>query len=60
MLHFYQPNAERKDCVWTTKYNKLLELCVVPHAEIKSVFTFQPIKRLVSRTVESAEPAARS
>ena len=26
-------------------------MCIVPHVETKSVFTFQPIKRLVSTTV---------
>ena len=30
----------------------------VPQVETKSVFTFQPIKRLVSTTAESAKPAA--
>ena len=30
----------------------------VPHVETKSVFTFQPIKRLVSSTVKSAKPSA--
>ena len=32
-------------------------MCVVQHLEMKSVFTFQPIKRLVSTTVKSAKPA---
>ena len=27
MSHFSQPNIERKNCVWTTKYNRLLEMC---------------------------------
>ena len=55
-FHLNQPIIERKNCVWTT--SKLLEMCIVPHRETKSVFTFQPIKRLVSTTVKSAKPAA--
>ena len=31
---------------------------IVPHVETKSVFTFQPIKRLVPTTAKSAKPAA--
>ena len=58
MSHFNQPNKERKNCVWTTKYKRLTQMCIVQHVEIKSVFTFQPIKRLVSKTVKSAMPAA--
>ena len=57
MPHFYQPNIERKNCVWTTKYNRLLEVFIFRHVELKNVFTFQPIK-LVSTTVKSAKPAA--
>ena len=33
-------------------------MCIVKHVEMKSVFTFQPIKRPVSTTVKSATPAA--
>ena len=33
-------------------------MCVVQHVELKSVFTFQPIKRLVSTTLKRAKPAA--
>ena len=58
MSHFNQPNRERKKCVWTTKYKRLSEMCNVQHVEMKRVFTFQPIKRLVSTTVKSAKPAA--
>ena len=58
MSHFNQPNMERKYCVWTTKYERLSEMCIVPHVETKSVFTFQPIKQLVSTTVKSAKPVA--
>ena len=58
MFHFNQPNIERMNCVWKTKYERLSEMCIVPHVEMKSVFTFQPIKRLVSTTVKNAKPAA--
>ena len=58
MSHFNQPNIERKNCLWTIKYESLSEICIVRHVEMKSVFTFQPIKRLVSTTVKSAQPAA--
>ena len=51
MSHFNQPNKERKNCVWTTKYKIRLEMCIVQHVEMKSVFTFHPIKILVSTTV---------
>ena len=30
-------------------------MCIVPHVEMKSVFTFQPIKRLVSTTVKKCK-----
>ena len=33
-------------------------MCIAHHLEMKSVFTFQPIKRLVFVTVKSAKPAA--
>ena len=51
-------NVERKNCVWTTKYERLSEVYIVPHVGMKSVFTFQPKIRLVSTTVKSAKPAA--
>ena len=56
MSHFDQPNIERKICVWTT--SRLLEMCILQHVKMKSVFNFQPMKRLVSTTVKSAKPAA--
>ena len=31
-------------------------MCIVQHVEMESVFTFQPIKQLVSKTVKSAKP----
>ena len=54
LSHFNQPNIERKNCVWTTKYETLSELWIVQHVEMKSVFTFEPLKWLVSTTVRSA------
>ena len=45
-------NQERKNCVWTTKYERLLEMCIVQLVEMKSVFTFQSKKRLLSTTVK--------
>ena len=54
--HFNQPNKEKNNCVWTRSI--LLEIRIAKHVEIKNVFTFQPIKRLVSTTVKSAKPAA--
>ena len=56
MSRFNQPNMERKNCVWTLKYERLSEMCIFQHVEMKSVFTFQPIKRPVSTTVKSAKP----
>ena len=58
MFHFNQPNIERKNCVRTTKYKRLLERCIVQDVEMKIVFSIQPIKRLVSTTVRNAKPAA--
>ena len=40
MSHFSQPNIERKNCVCTTKYERLSEIWIVQHVEMKSVFTF--------------------
>ena len=54
MSCFNQPNMERKNCAWITNYEKLSEMYIVPHVETKSLFTFQPIKRLVSTTLKSA------
>ena len=48
----------RENCAWITKYEQLSEMCIVQHIEMKSVFTFQPIKRLVFTTVKNAKPAA--
>ena len=58
MPHFNQPNIVRKSCVGTTTYKRLMELCIVHHVEMKSVFTFQPRKRLVFTSVRSVKPAA--
>ena len=56
MSHFNQPNMGRRNCVWTTKYERLSEMCIVPH--VQSVV--QPIKQLVSTTVKSAKLATMS
>ena len=53
----FQSTKYGKNCVWTLKYERLLEMCIVPHVEMKSVFTFQPMKRLASTTVKIAKPA---
>ena len=39
--------------MWTTKYKSLLAMCIIQHVEVKSVFAFQPKKRLFSTTVKS-------
>ena len=52
MSHFNQPNIERKNCVWTTKYEKLSEMCLAQHVETKNLFTVQPKIRLFSTTVK--------
>ena len=57
-FHFNQPFIERKKYVGTTKYERLSEMCFVQHVELKGVFSFQLIKRLVSTTVRNAKPAA--
>ena len=44
MSHFNQSNMEKKNSVWTKKYERLSEICIVQHVETKSVFTIQPIK----------------
>ena len=41
-------------------YERLSEMCIVQHVEMKSVFSFQPIKSLIFMNVESAKPAATS
>ena len=43
MSLFNEPNIERKNCVQTATYERLLGMCIVQHVEVKSVFTFQPI-----------------
>ena len=56
MSHFNKPNIERKNCVWTAKYKRLLELCIVQHVEMKNEFTFQLTKLPFSTTVNCAKP----
>ena len=53
---FQSTKFRKKNSVWAT--SRLLEMCIVPHVEMKTVFTFQPVKRLVSTTVKSEKPAA--
>ena len=38
MSHSNQPNMERKNYVWITKYERLSEMCIVQHVEMKSVY----------------------
>ena len=57
MSDFNRPNFKKKTCVWTTNYKRLLEMCIVQHVEMKSVFSLQPRKFQVSTTVEKAKPA---
>ena len=57
-VQFRPTNYRKKNCVWTTKYEKLLEMCIVQHVKMKSVFSFPPLKRLISTTVKSAKIAA--
>ena len=55
MLHFNQSKIERKNCLWTTKFDRLMEMCIVQHVEMKSVLTFQTVKRLVSTIVKKCK-----
>ena len=55
---FQSTNYRKNNCVWTTKYQRLSEMCIVQHVERKKVFTFQPKKRLDSTAVKSAKLAA--
>ena len=52
MSNFNQPNIEWKNCVWTTKHERLSEMCFLQYVEMKSVFKFQPIKPLITTTVK--------
>ena len=45
MSKFNQPNIKSKSCVWTTKYNRPLDMCSVQQGELKSEFTFQSKKK---------------
>ena len=58
IVPFQSTKYRKKNCVWTTKYERLPEMCIVQHVEMKSVFTFQRIKRLLFTTVKSGKPAA--
>ena len=58
-VHFESTKNRKKElCVWTTKYKRLFEMCIVQHVEMKSVFTFQSMKRLFYTTINSAKSAA--
>ena len=54
---FQSTNYRKKELCVDNKVQEALG-DVLQHAETKSVFTFQPIKRLVSTTVKNAKPAA--
>ena len=55
---FQSTKYRKKNCVWTTKYKRLLELRVDQYAEMKTVFKLQSTRRLLSTTVRSAKPAS--
>ena len=55
MSRFNQTSIERKNCVWTTKYERLTEMYIVQHVKMKRVLTFQPRKQLVSTTVKKSK-----
>ena len=57
MSYFNQANIEGKLCV-DNKIQETFGDVYGRHVEMKSVFTFQPIKRQVSNTVKCAKPAA--
>ena len=55
---FQSTKYRKKELCGDDKVRKLSEMRIVQHVEMKSVFTFQPINRLVSTTVKSSKPAA--
>ena len=57
MSHFNQPEIERRNCVRTTKYKRILEKYFVQLVEMKVFITLQPTKLPLPTTVESAKPA---
>ena len=57
---FETTKYRKKEMCVDEKYERLSEMCIVQHVETKSVFTFQPMKRLVFTTVKSAKPAVTS
>ena len=63
MNNFVSPEVRARDLFfWREEknlYKMLLELCIVQHALMKSVFTFQPAKIPVSTTVKSAQLALK-
>ena len=58
MSHFNQPNTERKNLSVDNKVRESIGDVYCPTFGMKSVFTFQRVKGLVSTTVKSAKPAA--
>ena len=61
LLHnvpFRSTKYEKKELSVDNKVRSLSEKCIVQHVEMKSVFTFQPKKRLVSTNVKTAKPPA--
>ena len=38
MSHFNQSKLEIKNCLWTTKFKRLLEMCFVQYEEMKSAY----------------------
>ena len=55
---FQSTKYRKKELCLVNKVRVTIEVCVVQHVEMKSVFTIQPIKRLVSTTVKNAKPAS--
>ena len=55
----FQLTRNRKKELCVDNIKTIGEICFDPHVEMKSVFTFQPTKRLVSTTAEGAKPATR-
>ena len=56
---FQSTKFRRKELCLDNNLKRLLEISFVRHVEMKSVFTFQPKKRLVSTIAKSAKPAVK-
>ena len=57
-VQFQSTKFRKKELSVDNKIQEIIGDCIVQHLVMKIVFTFQPIKRLVSTTVKSAQPAA--